>query len=118
MLTNGLVSVYFNATSRFMPYTAGDTMVPSRVFRDFDTHINVLSGYTITDAAESMFILGNMDSRPNGQTERSISVGDVIVIHTPDDGVPMAVEMFGFRQLSPEEWGSAQFKGYDSMVMR
>src|SRR4029077_129889 len=34
-------------------------------------------------AAEEVFALLNMDNRPNGQTERSLSVGDVVKIIVP-----------------------------------
>lgn len=112
-----IVTVYFNATSRFMAYQPDDTMVPSRVFRDFDPHVNIPMGATLSDVAEATFILGNMDSRPN-PNERSISVGDVILVHSPDGGVPMAVENVCFRQLSLEEWGLAQFVDWHPMVMR
>ena len=114
-------SVYFNATSRFDPFRPGDTLVPSRVFKDYDTRIEVL-GIPFADQldtlAESIFIIGNMDARPNGRTERSVSVGDVVVVHTPDGDIPMAVERIGYRRLEPDEWASATFVDFHPYVMR
>jgi hypothetical protein len=60
-----------------------------------------------TAMAEQVFILGNADDRRNGRMERSISVGDVIVIHGPSwlsPNTEWAVEAAGLRVLGPGEW--------------
>jgi hypothetical protein len=51
-------------------------------------------------AAEIVFRLANADDRPNGKTERSMSVGDVVKI------IGVAVpEPAGWAELNPEkEW--------------
>lgn len=53
-----------------------------------------------TQAAEEAFEWFNRDDRPNGRNERSVSVGDVIVLSGHDRLRRfMAVEGVGFRQV-------------------
>lgn len=49
------------------------------------------------EAAEKIFMVLNRDDRPNGREEPSLSVGDVVIIHTHDSDVPFSVQFIGFR---------------------
>ncbi len=51
-------------------------------------------------AAEAVFATLNRDDRPNGHCEPSLSVGDVIVIHTHDADVPFAVRFVGMEMVN------------------
>ncbi len=51
-------------------------------------------------AAQAVFTALNRDDRPNGRSEPSISVGDIIIIHTHDMDVPFAVRPVGFDAVN------------------
>jgi hypothetical protein len=57
----------------------------------------VIEAETPQAAAERVFMLLNQDDRPNGRCEPSLSIGDVVVIHTENEDVPFAVRDIGFR---------------------
>jgi hypothetical protein len=42
-----------------------------------------IAGRDTIDAADHVFAILNRDERPNGQTERSLSVGDVVRVDVP-----------------------------------
>jgi hypothetical protein len=120
VLATPTVTVWFNETrgSRFTRYHPTDEMVKSRWFSRLRVEVEIpdrlmYNGPDVTRLtaetamAEQVFILGNADDRPNGQMERSISVGDVIVIHGPgwlSPNTEWAVETAGLRVLGPGEW--------------
>lgn len=90
---------YLNQTSRFDPYTPGDRLKVSSV------GVLEIEAENATAAASTVFRLLNADDRPNGAHERSLSVGDVIVVEKGDSGWPnfegkrLAVEPVGFREV-------------------
>jgi hypothetical protein len=120
VLATPTVTVWFNETpgSRFTRYHPTDEMVKSRWFSRLRVEVEIPDRlmYTGPDVtrltaetamAEQVFILGNADDRRNGRMERSISVGDVIVIHGPSwlsPNTEWAVEAAGLRVLGPGEW--------------
>ena len=90
---------YLNQTSRFDPYTRGDTLKASSVgVLEFEAPSHLA-------AASYVFALLNADDRPNGAHERSLSVGDVLVVETGRSGWPdfegkhLAIEPHGFREV-------------------
>lgn len=106
-------TVLFNASrNRFFGFEAGDRMVKSHLFVG-----HPVSDDTFTNMAEQVFMDGNRDDRINGATETSVSVGDVILLHTRDGDIPMAVASDGFVMLSPEDWESAEIVAFDERVM-
>jgi hypothetical protein len=114
-LRSAIVTVYFNEThgDRFTQYRPSSLMVPSVYFRDLDVLADITDPETegrepIERAiAEWVFARGNADDRPNGNHERSISVGDVVVTTGYSYLSPRnayAVEPIGLRRLGPDEW--------------
>jgi len=96
---NFVVTPFFNETSRFEPHRKGDKLTRSEMaFTDIDAE-------TATDAAGKMFARMNADNRPNGKTERSLSVGDVLMIEWFDldrllvRQIRLAVDPVGFRPI-------------------
>jgi hypothetical protein len=71
-------NVYFNERGSFDGYTPGDPLTLSSVvmFPEADS---------AKGAAEVVFGYLNADDRPNGRTERSLSVGDVVKIIIPPE---------------------------------
>lgn len=89
---------YFNETrgSRFERYVPGATLVASKLGPldvEAESHEEV---------ADKVWRMLNMDDRPNGKFERSLSVGDVLVIERvgPDaDTKRLAAESVGWREV-------------------
>jgi hypothetical protein len=109
------VTVYFNESrgSRFVAYTPTADMQASRYYVKRRLTLEIPASATTSELAvaaaiaEAVFAAGNRDDRPNGRYERSISVGDVIVVHGPGYLSPsrrFAVETDGCRLLSDDEW--------------
>lgn len=67
-------TAYLNRTSRFHPYTEGDTLEPSLV------GLHIIEADNPKQAAARVFEIQNRDDRPMGTVERSLSVGDVVVV--------------------------------------
>jgi hypothetical protein len=90
---------YLNQTSRFDPYTRGDELKVSAA------GVLDVRAESHTAAASQVFAMLNADDRPNGAVERSLSVGDVLVVETGDSGWPnfegkrLAVDPVGFREV-------------------
>ena len=53
------------------------------------------------NACEHAFHRLNADNRPNGNLERSLSVGDVVRVETQDEITWFACERVGFKQIEP-----------------
>ncbi len=51
-------------------------------------------------AAEAVFSVLNRDDRPNGHCEPSLSVGDIVVIHSHDADVPFAIRCIGMDMVN------------------
>jgi hypothetical protein len=76
-------------------YNESSPMKPSMVG---DIPVDVES---VEQAADEVFVLLNMDDRPNGQHERSLSVGDVVLVKAGSEPVKaLAVEGVGFREIT------------------
>lgn len=76
---------YFNETSRFNAYTPGDKLTASKLGLmtvEVDDGAEI-EGDLFKIAADKLFAKLNRDDRPNGAFERSLSVGDVIVVELP-----------------------------------
>jgi len=92
------VTAYFNETrgQRFEGYCPGEQpeLVPSQL------EALPMAHDTPEEAAEEVFAFLNHDYRPNGRTERSLSVGDLLRMERHDGVVFwLAVEGRGFRQV-------------------
>jgi hypothetical protein len=99
-------TVYFNETRglRFERWAREARMVKSAFY---DQHrIEVEDGPNeIERLADAMYSQGNAEVRINGATERSISVGDVIVLEHPNrTSDVLAVERMGYRAIPLTEW--------------
>ena len=90
---------FFNETSRFEAFTRGDRLTASKL-----GPLEIEAG-THEAAATKVFALLNSEDRPNGAFERSLSVGDVIVVERGEsgrenfEGRHLAVEPHGFRNI-------------------
>lgn len=58
-------------------------------------------------AAETVFRVLNSDDRPNSKQEPSLSVGDIVIIHTHDSDIPFAVQPIGFTMVNMFEVDAA-----------
>lgn len=77
-MTTYTITPFLNETSRFDPYSPGDTLKRSvMAFTD-------VRADGIPAALSTMFRLMNADDRPNGKVERSLSVGDVLMVEWLD----------------------------------
>lgn len=87
-------NAYFNEDSSFIRgYAEGDRLTPS-------TMVMFPDAETPERAAETVFTWMNDDRRPNGRTERSLSVGDVVKIIDPERGdFWFTVEGVGWRSI-------------------
>lgn len=74
-------------------YRDGDILEPSR--------LNPLSieAKSAEEAAETAFWLLNADARPNGQEERSLSVGDVLLIDCYGERTCLQVDILGMSKV-------------------
>ena len=95
-------TVLLNGTSRFQPYTEGDSLA-----YDVRTIMHIAAEDT-DDALRQVFAVGNREGKDAlGRTWssdiRSVSVGDVIWLTTVNDGVldgtAYAIEPIGWRIL-------------------
>lgn len=89
-------TAYFNKTSRFNPYTEGDTLTPSKL------GVLTFMSETPEAAASDVFTALNADDRANGRYERSLSVGDVVVLEADDNPAHvtrLACEPVGWREV-------------------
>lgn len=73
-MTTFTCTALFNLTSSFSSFSSGDRLEVSKLGR---VEVKAADVY---DAAEEFFTMLNRDDRPNGSYERSLSVGDVIVV--------------------------------------
>lgn len=96
------VLAYFNERPMAMldGYVDGDTVQPS-ILGEI-----VVRSPTPEGAANIVWGLMNRDDRPNGQHERSLSVGDVVRVDVPSDHdggtgyrVWLAAEQLGWREI-------------------
>lgn len=73
----------------------------------FEVAWRLLGTYSLTSnftwEAQDIFEAFNRDDRPNGQTHRSLSVGDVILFETPYGKTALAVESEGFSPVPVEQ---------------
>lgn len=60
-----------------------------------------LEADNLHQAAERCFAIHNQHDRPLAKTTPSMSVGDVVVLATPDGSVGMACQRFGWKQVAP-----------------
>lgn len=103
--------VFFNDSRehRFVAYHTGDPLIASRLrpipYEDFGA--NDEGDTEWTRACEYVFRMLNLDSRPNGKYERSLSVSDVIVLE--QNG-----ELRGFA-CSEHDWVSFDITWFDEM---
>jgi hypothetical protein len=87
--------LYNEGPGRFRGLRPDDRLVASA------TELTVEAG-TPEAVAELVFATLNGDDRPNARTERSLSVGDVVVLAGPSrPPVALAVEAIGFRRVDP-----------------
>ncbi len=104
--TKYTVRVFFNETHghRFFQYHEGDELKPSELNTHFALEHEGQSHHDLAlDACDQVFGLMNADNRPNGKTERSLSVGDVIALEDEEGKLYVyAVESVGFKKL--ENW--------------
>jgi hypothetical protein len=73
-MTTYICTPYLNQSSRFNPYTPGDTLKVSALG---PTEVKAAGA---TTAADKIFRMLNIGARPHGEVERSLSVGDVVVV--------------------------------------
>lgn len=88
-------------------YDVGDPLVPSAHFRDIDAG-EYVDGASFERACDDLYAAANADSRSNGRVERSMSIGDVVILDLYGDGrseYAFACQSAGWRQLTCEcEW--------------
>ena len=95
-----LATAYFQTEygHRFFEYTGGGAFTKTRL-PDF-----WVEAPSERAAAEKVYAALNADDRPNGKTERSLSVGDVVTLcHGGPEGDELslwAVEGVGFREVT------------------
>lgn len=78
-------------------YRAGDDLLRSQI--EFDVEAD-----SAENACSQVFRELNVDERPNGHSERSLSVGDLVALYSADVLVAVyAVEAVGFRRLNDDE---------------
>jgi len=84
-------------------------------FRDFQTamltgmsrhdyvsvYADTIEARTIGEALERIYMLHNMDNRPNGNYIRSLSMSDVVTIN----GIPYYCDDFGWSEIPSDRWG-------------
>jgi hypothetical protein len=100
-MTKYIAHQYFNESrNRFFKWEPGDTMTKS----EYTYHVEA---DTPEEAAEQAFMYFNRDNRPNGRTERSLSVGDLVVL-VPTEEVHKAIILWCsntlFKRLTQEEY--------------
>jgi hypothetical protein len=97
---------FFNESHRFDSYRKGDPLTPSRlaplVYTDYGENNEVDNEWLRT--CERVFQYLNADNRPNGEYERSLSVGDVVVVTCDGETRAFGCEPQGFRYLDPDEF--------------
>lgn len=72
---------------------------------------------TLEATAEATFVEHNRDDRPTAHFAPSMSVGDVVIIHTPDGTVAMSCEPMGFTQVDiPPDEDIERTKSYKQVV--
>lgn len=97
--------IYNEGPGRFRGLRPDDRLVASA------TELTVEAG-TPEAAAELVFATLNRDDRPNARIERSLSVGDVVVLAGPDGpSVALAVEAIGFRRVNAAELATRPTEG-------
>lgn len=73
------------------------------------SHQGTVEATSLDAAPEEVWLLLNRDDRPNAQQAPSLSIGDVVVLHTPDGDVTYACEPIGFRRLDDTpQWEDAE----------
>lgn len=97
--------MYNEGPGRFRGRRPDDRLVASA------TELTVEAG-TPEAAAELVFARLNRDDRPNARIERSLSVGDVIVLTEPGGPpIALALEVIGFRLVNPAEFAARPTEG-------
>lgn len=85
-------------------YKPGDPLLQSEL-EPFPVSIEAIEGVGLFDmaagagACEIVFAAMNQDDRPNGQTERSLSVGDVVKVEHGDEVGWFSIKNFGVALL-------------------
>lgn len=96
--------VFFNESHPFEHYRAGDVLKASHLgpqsYEDFGR--NDEGDNEWLRACEHMFRILNADDRPNGKYERSLSVGDVVVLEQGDEVRAFWCDSFGWTFFEPE----------------
>lgn len=106
------VRAFFNESrNRFFEYHPGDRLVPS-ILNPVSLHVQEMNTppehltrreqlvILAQAAAEIMYHTMNVDSRPNGKYERSLSVADVVSVEFPDGQlVVLACAEVGWKEV-------------------
>jgi len=100
MATAYLAHMYFNTSrNRFFTWTPQDSLQKSAFTMP-------VTADTPEEAAEQVFMIFNRDDRPNGQTETSLSIGDLVVLVPQTEAHPSIVlwcAMAGFKRCTQEQ---------------
>lgn len=103
-----LVTILLNTRPEAMfMFTVGDIEGGYRPGDKFEVAWRLLGTYPLdtnfTREAQDIFVAFNRDDRPNGQTHRSLSIGDVVLFETPYGKIALAVESEGFSPVPVEQ---------------
>lgn len=77
-------------------YQEGDSLVAA----ESELAVDSASEDALFEACDKLFSFLNRDDRPNGETERSMSVGDLARVQTPTETVWFSCEILGWKRVS------------------
>lgn len=93
----------FTALTNIAPATGKDLLVGLHGYKPEHplarAHEGTVDCENMDDVPEYVFVMLNRDDRPNAHRAPSLSVGDVVVVHTPDGDIAYACESLGFSRL-------------------
>jgi len=94
-MTRAVYAFFNTGAGMFFGYKTGDPMTASRL------NPFVVNAESDDSALETVFSLMNADDRPNGQYERSLSVGDTAMVEQPDGTLKLyACESVGWKEIA------------------
>lgn len=93
----------YTALTNIAPATGKDLLVGLHGYKPEHplarAYEGTIEAENIHDVPEHAFVLLNQDDRPNAHQAPSLSVGDVVVVHTPDGDIAYKCEKIGFEVL-------------------